>query len=334
MPNKKKKRSKKKIIGFSLLTILVLIIGFSAYAYYELQPKRHFQSVPIINTDEVKQKEANDSDQTVEPKEPIFNVLLIGSDERKGEKIGHSDSMMIVNVNLKKNEYHVISIPRDSRVYLENYGYTKLTSVQYVSQAAKGAKEGIEDAVKAVGHFTGIPINYYVETNYWGFLAMVDALGGIEMNVPFDVKLTHPWDKKYKNKIIKAGKQSLDGKMVTEIVHERYSLKTGEYGRQQLQQEALIGIARESLKPSNLTKLPSLVNSVSEFLLATNMSNTDIISLGLAVKDFDPATQVHYHQLKGEGKTMYDDVLKSNNSQIIIDENNMKEIVEKYFLGS
>ncbi|WML24691.1 LCP family protein [Neobacillus sp. OS1-33] len=94
-------------------------------------------------------------------------------------------------------------------------------------QTTKGAQKGVEEAVKAVGELTGVPINYYVETNYGGFQAMVDAVDGIEMNVPFAVKLTHPWYAENKNKVINAGTHSFDGKMVAEVVHERYSLASG-----------------------------------------------------------------------------------------------------------
>ncbi|MEH7299379.1 LCP family protein [Neobacillus drentensis] len=132
--------------------------------------------------------------------------------------------MVLVHVDLNKHKYNVISIPRDTRVHIDGYGYTKLTSVQYIMQATKGAKKGVEAAVMAVGELTGIPINYYVETNYSGFQAMVDAVGGIDMNVPFEVKLTHPWYAENKDKIISAGTHSFDGKMVTEVVHERFSL--------------------------------------------------------------------------------------------------------------
>ena len=100
--------------------------------------------------------------------------------------------MMLVHVDLNKNEFHAVSIPRDTRVHLNGYGYTKLTSVQYVMQAKQGAQKGVEAAVGAVSELMGVPINYYVETNYWGFQAMVDAVGGINMNVPFDVKLNPP----------------------------------------------------------------------------------------------------------------------------------------------
>ena len=335
-----KKRNKKKIIGLSILSIFFIGIVASVIAYNQLQPKNHFKSVPVLNSPEQSDVEESTSpkkeveENKVEIEKPIFNVLLIGSDQRKGSKIGHTDSMIMVHVDLTKNEYHLLSIPRDTRIYLENYGFTKLTSVQYILQAHKGAKQGIEEAVKTVGNFTGVPINYYVEVNYWGLQDIVDELGGINVDVSFDVELTHPWYPENANKVITEGKQFLDGKMVTELVHERYSLENGDYGRQQLQQVVLAGLAQTALDPKNISKLPKLVNSVSELLVATNMETSDMLSLGLSVKDFDPNSQIHNHQLYGQGKTMYDDILQAKNSQIVVDENKMNEIVNKYFLNS
>jgi LCP family protein required for cell wall assembly len=325
---KKKKNRKWKIVGFTILGILILLIAGFGFEYYQLQPKTHFTSVPVVSSGKTNSKAPAEN---VKIKEPVFNILMIGSDERKGHNIGHSDSMMLLHVDLTKNEFHAVSIPRDTRVHLDGYGYTKLTSVQYIMQATRGAQKGVEAAVNAVGELTGVPINYYVETNYWGFQAMVDAVGGIDMNVPFDVTLTHPWYVENQNKVITAGSHSFDGKMVTEVVHERYSLKNGEYGRQQLQEEALKGIAKKALSPSNITKLPTLVKSIPDFILASNMSTSDMLSLGLAVKDFDPNKQLTYHQIHGVGKTMYDDILKANNSQIVLDPQQIKDIVSKYF---
>ncbi|MBM7652531.1 anionic cell wall polymer biosynthesis LytR-Cps2A-Psr (LCP) family protein [Neobacillus cucumis] len=82
---------------------------------------------------------------------------------------------------------------RNTRVHLDGYGYAKLTRVQYIMQAKKRTQKGVEAAVTIVSEFMGVPINYYVETNYWGFQSMVDSLGGIKMDVPFGVTLTHPW---------------------------------------------------------------------------------------------------------------------------------------------
>jgi polyisoprenyl-teichoic acid--peptidoglycan teichoic acid transferase len=326
---KKKNKRKWKIAGFSILGIILLIVAGLGYEYYKIQPNNHFSTVPVVSSG--KTGDTTSTSESVEVKEPVFNLLLIGSDERKGQNVGHSDSMMLVHVDLTKHQYDAISIPRDTRVHLDGYGYTKLTSVQYIMQATKGAKKGVEAAVNAVSELTGTPINYYVETNYGGFQAMVDAVDGIEMNVPFDVKLTHPWYGENKDKVITAGTHSFDGKMVAEVVHERYSLASGEYGRQKLQEEALKGIAKKALSPNNITNLPSLVKSIPDFVIATNMSTQDMLSLGLAAKDFDPNTQLEYHQIPGEGKKMYDDILKANNYQLVINQDKIKDLVAHNF---
>ncbi|MFL6560431.1 MAG: LCP family protein [Bacillus sp. (in: firmicutes)] len=326
---KKKNRRKWKIAGFSILGIILLIVAGLGYEYYKIQPTNHFTTVPVVSSG--KTGDTTSTSESVEVKEPVFNLLLIGSDERKGQNVGHSDSMMLVHVDLTKHQYDAISIPRDTRVHLDGYGYTKLTSVQYIMQATKGAQKGVEAAVNAVAELTGTPINYYVETNYGGFQAMVDAVDGIEMNVPFDVKLTHPWYGENKDKVITAGTHSFDGKMVAEVVHERYSLASGEYGRQKLQEEALKGIAKKALSPNNITNLPSLVKSIPDFVIATNMSTQDMLSLGLAAKDFDPNTQLEYHQIPGEGKRMYDDILKANNYQLVINQDKIKDLVAQNF---
>jgi polyisoprenyl-teichoic acid--peptidoglycan teichoic acid transferase len=326
---KKKNKRKWKIAGFSILGIILLIVAGLGYEYYKIQPTNHFTTVPVVSSG--KTDDTTSTSESVEVKEPVFNLLLIGSDERKGQNVGHSDSMMLVHVDLTKHQYDAISIPRDTRVHLDGYGYTKLTSVQYIMQATKGAKKGVEAAVNAVSELTGTPINYYVETNYGGFQAMVDAVDGIEMNVPFDVKLTHPWYGENKDKVITAGTHSFDGKMVAEVVHERYSLASGEYGRQKLQEEALKGIAKKALSPNNITNLPSLVKSIPDFVIATNMSTQDMLSLGLAAKDFDPNTQLEYHQIPGEGKKMYDDILKANNYQLVINQDKIKDLVAQNF---
>ncbi|MCM3569366.1 LCP family protein [Neobacillus mesonae] len=325
---KKKKISKWKIIGLSILGVLILGIAGFAYEYYQLQPKNHFKTVPVVSNGK---NDSKDLPETANVNDPVFNVLLIGSDERKGQNIGHSDSMMLVHVDLKQQKYNAISIPRDTRVHLDGYGYTKLTSVQYIIQATQGPKKGVEAAVTAVSELTGVPINYYVETNYGGFQSMVEAVGGIDMNVPFEVKLTHPWYGENKNKVISPGVHSFDGKMVTEIVHERYSLKNGEFGRQKLQEEALKGVAKKALSPSNITNLPSLVKSIDDFVIATNMSTSDMLSLGLSAKNFNPDKQLTYYQIPGEGKRMYDDILKNTNYQLVVDQQKIDEIVSTNF---
>lgn len=149
----KKKKGKKKIIWYSFFILFLLLVGRTVSAYNQLKPANHFSNVPIVSSNNDISK---DNTKSVRIEDPIFNVLLIGSDQRKGQNIGHSDTMMVVNVNLKDYQYNILSIPRDSRVYLDGYGYTKLTSVQYILQNDLGAKKGIEAAVGVISNFTGI----------------------------------------------------------------------------------------------------------------------------------------------------------------------------------
>jgi polyisoprenyl-teichoic acid--peptidoglycan teichoic acid transferase len=310
-------KSKWKIVGYSFLGFIILAAAAFGLTYQQLQPKNHFKTVPVVDSKDTKKQNSG--------KPSTFNILVMGSDQRPRETLGHSDTMLLMHVDLDKNQINAVSIPRDTRVHLDGYGYTKLTSVQYISEAKKGTKQGIEDAVNAISDLTGVPINYYVETNFTGFQSMVDALGGIQMDVPMNVKIG--------SQEINAGTHFLDGKTVLSLVRERHSLANGDYGRQQLQLEALKGIAKEALNPSNLPNLPSLVNSLSNYMIASNMSTSDMVSLGLAVKNIDPSKQIQYQQLQGVGQSLYDDILKAKNDQIVIDEQQMKSIISQYFLS-
>ncbi|MFT8872036.1 MAG: LCP family protein [Sporolactobacillus sp.] len=324
---RKERKKKHYVLRTVLLILLVLVVSgtcYGVYKWHELNPVNHFSNLKTIS---------EPAKKTYKQSSGTFNVLLIGSDARPEDKTGHTDSMVLIHADLKTHKYNLLSIPRDSRFYMEGIGYTKLTSVQAVYQAKYGTQEGIIRTVKTISSFTGAPINYYAETNYWGFQDMVDAIGGIDMNLPFDVKLTHPWYRHNYGKIFKAGlHQSLNGEMVTEIVHERYSLPGTDYGRQKLQEAALIGVAKKMMQPANVTRFPALAKSLSKFLVATNLSTDDMISIGLGVKsNFQPDKQFNYLQIQGQDVSMYDDVLKANNDEILLPRTELRQLIEKYF---
>lgn len=295
-----KKKSKWRVIRNSFLGIIILIAAGIGYAYYQFQPAQHFRTGSL-------------------------NILLMGSDQRPGEAIGHSDTMILAHVNLNKHTVNAISIPRDTRVHLAGYGYTKLTSVQFVLQSQKGSKKGIEEAVNTISNFTGVPIDYYAETNFQGLQEMVDALGGITMDVPETVTIN--------SQVFQPGPHFVNGATALALARERHSAAGGDYGRQMAQIEIIKGIAKAALSPGNIPKLPSLVNSLSHYMIATNMSNTDMASLGMALKNIDPNKQVQYKQLQGTQESMFDDVLKAYNDQIVIDQQQMKKIITAYFQG-
>jgi polyisoprenyl-teichoic acid--peptidoglycan teichoic acid transferase len=319
---KQKRKGKWKIIGFSFLGVFILAAAAIGVGYYQLQPKNHFKTIPVVSSPDKKGKTETQPQSTTNSVPP-FNILLMGSDARPGQTIGHSDTMMLMHVDISKSEVNAVSIPRDTRVYLDGYGYTKLTSVQYILQAKKGPKQGIEEAVQAISNLTGVPINYYAETNFEGFQSMVDTLGGIEMTVPMDVNIG--------SQTISTGTHFLDGETVLALVRERHSLANGDYGRQLLQLEALKGIAKGALSRDKISKLPSLAGSATKNIIGTNISTSDMVSFGLAAKNFDFNKEINYQQLQGVGKSMYDDILKANNDEIVIDPQHIKDVFTKDF---
>lgn len=315
-----KRRKKWKAIRNSFLGIIIVAAAVFAYEYYQLQPKNHFNAMPVVGSKNETQNMANT---------PWVNILVMGSDQRQGDTGGHTDSMILVHVDLKKDQANAVSIPRDTRVHLNGYGYTKLTSVQYILQTKYGSKPGAEQAANFISQYTGVPINYYLETNFDGLQAMVDALGGIQMNVPATVKIGSL--ENHAPEVIPAGPHFFDGGTVLALVRERHSLANGDYGRQQMQLEAIKGIAKTTLNPQNLPKLPSLVNSLSSYIIATNMSTTDMASLGLAMKNLDPNKQLHYQQIPGTQEILYDDILEANNDEIVVNPQQMKNIIAANF---
>lgn len=322
----RKTKKKHRVLRYVLLSLLIIILAAAIagfYKWHQLNPENHFAHLSAIG---------GSSNSHYKQKAGTFNALLIGSDARPGDTASHTDSMVLIHADLKKHTYNMLSIPRDTRVYMDGYGYTKLTSVQYVAQSAHGTKAGIVEAVKAISRLTGVPINYYAETNYWGLQDMVNAIGGIDMNLPFQVKLTHAWHARNQGKVFAAGVHHFNGEMVSEVTHERYSLPGTDYGRQQLQQAALVGIAKKMMQPQNVTRFPALSKSLSKFLIASNMTTDDMVSIGLGVKgDFHPETQFKYRQVKGTGAKMYDDILKAKNDQIILAPDQLQNVIKNYF---
>jgi polyisoprenyl-teichoic acid--peptidoglycan teichoic acid transferase len=331
--NKKAKRGKAlKITLFTVLIVILGAVGAGAYEYHKLSPQNHFKNLKAIGVNATSKGNFHSALSGYKEKAGTFNVLLIGSDARPGDKISHTDSMLLIHADMNSHTYNILSLPRDTRVYMQGYGYTKLTSVQYMSQANHGTKQGILDAVQAISDLTGVPINYYAETNYWGLQDMVNTLGGVNVNVPFAVTFTHPWYSQDKNMVITKGDHFLNGQMVAELTHERDSVPGTDYGRQQLQEAALIGIAKNVMQPTNVTKLPALSKSLSKFLIATDMTTNDMVSIGLGVKsDFHPNEQIHYRQVKGTNEVIYNDVLKAKDDEVILDSNQLKNVVTNYF---
>jgi LCP family protein required for cell wall assembly len=176
--------------------------------------------------------------------EPVF-VLLIGSDARPGEDIAgmRADSIHIVAINPAKRRATIVGIPRDSYVAIPGFGTNKINAAM--------VNGGPPLVVQTVEQLTGIEMDYWALTWFEGFTAMIDDVGGLQMDVPFDLV------DRYAHAQLEAGPQVLNGRNALAFARTRHALPTGDFGRSEnqgrLMMAALIQFQREFRRdPSRL----------------------------------------------------------------------------------
>lgn len=221
-----------------------------------------------MSVSEEEREELNEALATPEPAstEPFY-VLLIGSDARKNDTVSRSDTIMLARVDIKAGAVSLISVPRDTMVYMEGGYIDKINAVYNNGPAA---------TVRAVSEFCGVDITHYVEVDFSGVKNVVNALGGITVDVPEDID-------DYKAKLtLSAGEQVMDGATALKYARARYDVTGGDFGRVRAQRQVVEAIAREVLASSPV-ELPGVITELAQSV-ETDLSVTDIISYALTLQ--------------------------------------------------
>lgn len=194
---------------------------------------------------------SSDSIETIKP----FSMLLIGTDEDSVMEDGaaRSDVLMVVTfnpLNARGNvELNVVSVPRDS-IALDTCSdsYNKINSAFSTGYAQSGTQGGIDCTVASVENFLNIPIDYYFSTSFNGVVTMVDAIGGIEIDV--EKQITVQDSRENKDAIIlEPGLQTLTGEQALGYARERYG--SSDYERNIRQQQVIAAILKKIMKDPN-----------------------------------------------------------------------------------
>lgn len=158
---------------------------------------------------------------------PIF-ILALGSDARPGEDITgqRSDSIHVIAINPAKHRATIVGIPRDSWVEIPGHGTDKINAAMTYG--------GPDLVVKTVESLFGIRMDYWALTWFDGFRAMIDDIGGLTVDVPFDVHDS------YARADLSAGVQTLSGREALAFARARHALPTGDFGRSENQGLLLI----------------------------------------------------------------------------------------------
>jgi len=203
-----------------------------------------------------------------------INILVLGVDARDDD-IGRSDTTFVVTIDTIAKKITMLSIPRDSRVKIDGHGWDKFNHA-YAFGGSKLSKSSVENLL-------GIPIDYTVVMNFQGFVHMIDALGGVTIDVDKRMYYSDPYDDDGGLYIdLHPGVQKLNGKTAMEYV--RYRDEEGDIGRVARQQKFLKALLQEFSKPQLITKLPDLIK---EFAVAvrTDMPTKEMVKLIPIIND-------------------------------------------------
>jgi len=198
----------------------------------------------------------------------IINILLLGVDI-EGYR---TDTIILASYNLDDNKINLLSIPRDTRMYIGKK-YQKINAAHAIPQS--GSIKGPQGSIEAVTRLTGIPINYYVEYSFSAFRNTVDSLGGIDFDVPQNMDYDDPVQDLHIH--LKKGFQHLDGDKSEQLVRfRRYPM--GDLTRVEMQQQFLAALLEQKLKPETIKNVPALFEQWNKDI-NTNLSALDIARL-------------------------------------------------------
>ena len=275
-PQYKRRRRPKKNNNFSKLFILIMIAIVGIFAYINWQ----------INTDFT----AQDNSNNIAPLDLNFNfsprrqnILLMGIDVASNEnnpfKGNRSDTMLLISIAPYGKNINVISIPRDSKVYIP--GKNKADKINHAF-AFGGAKL----AVKTVEETFGVKINNYLAISNAGVIKMIDTLGGLPIYIEKNMKYDDYSGNLHIN--LKQGEHILTGKQTEGYLRFRHD-SFGDIGRIRRQQWFFNALIARLKDPTVIVKLPELLKIMPEYI-QTDLSAYDMAKyLGMA-KNVDTST--------------------------------------------
>jgi LCP family protein required for cell wall assembly len=230
------------------------------------------------------------------------NILVMGTD-LSGLR---SDVMMIFSISGDKKTINSVSIPRDSRMSLNN-GYLKLNSALQIG--------GDEFAIKKIKEVTGIPIHEYVKVNFNAVIEIIDALGGVKFDVPQDMNYEDPYQDLYIH--LTKGEQVLNGEQSLQLLRFR-SYPMGDLARIEVQQSFMNELFKQKAKLRYVSKVSKIYNSVNENV-TTSLSKSEIVSLAKTVR-------------KGEMNTLeFPTYISPSGTYVLVDKPEAEEFVNNYF---
>ncbi|WP_322907840.1 LCP family protein [Paenibacillus campi] len=268
----------KRTLLWSLGIIAVAVIGYAIYYFTAIYSQ--IGALQKTGSDSPFKNVANNTAVASAPPvwtgtEPV-NILLMGVDARNSNdgEVPRSDTMLVASLDPVKKTIHLFSILRDTYVDIPGYQQSRINSA---------ITHGPDTAMKTVSDVLGIPIQYYVYTDFQGFIKLVDAVGGIDYNVEKDMHYVSAADKHEYDIDLKAGMQHLDGKTALEYVRFRHDAMS-DFARTERQRAFLTAVGNKLKSTTSIMNLPTILQQVNPYI-DTNLSVDDLWKLASVAYD-------------------------------------------------
>lgn len=279
--SEQQKKKRKKAI-FITSSVLLLFVSIASYMYLKVT---NFNRVEIDQSDQalgITQSPPQPTKPVVSTieeaeREDVVNIALFGVDRRNTKERGRSDSMMIASIDFKNDKIKLISLMRDIYTPIEGHGNTKLNHAY--------AYGGPELAIKTINQNFGTDIRDYVTVDFFALEAIIDAIGGISLDIkPEEVEYVNKYMQEtaniQKKEIIPLeidGIQTVNGMQAVAYARIRY-VGNGDFERTERQRRVLTAML-EKVQRQGKSAIPQLLLDVTPHI-ETSLTRSDLLSLG------------------------------------------------------
>ena len=302
-----------KII-LKLLLVIVLLIGGSVLAfniYINVKYPNQIKSASMTYEQLTKLAKEGDNERV--------NILLLGvdnlsADDNKANM--RTDTMMVFSLDPKTKTGFILSIPRDTKVNVEDYK-GRINSAYSLG--------GIEFTIKAVKSLLNIPIHHFMEVDYQALSKTVDDIGGVEVDVPMDMIYDDPYAKPPLHIELKQGLQMLNGEKAMQFLRFRHGYADQDLGRIKSQQAFMNAVIKKVLSAESIKQIPNYIDTFYTHV-KTDMSLTEVFKIASKFIDIKPYN-IKRETLIGDAK------LQHGVAYYIHDEEKMKEQIDTLMQG-
>ncbi|WP_297965072.1 LCP family protein [uncultured Anaerovibrio sp.] len=248
-----KRRRRRDYTRIYILGAILCTVVAAALAHYFLDGK---EPQPMV------------AETGIERDEQVLHIMIMGVD-RRADDTGRSDTLMVLTVNKNTGKAELMSVPRDTRVRIEDHGYDKINHAY--------AYGGPKLTCSTVEQLLGIPMDYYALIDLSSFEEIIDAIDGIDIDVEKRMYYEDPWDDNGGLVIdLYPGMQHMTGDKAIQYV--RFRDGEGDIGRIGRQQHFMKAVMAKLLTPYTLPKLPKIIEVISN-TLETDMPLSEMVAL-------------------------------------------------------